>query len=271
MRLLPIVPLLSGLALACAPAAPSGPDAGPVRKQIIFDFGGQLRIHPVETAWRTDEGTLDQVPSLEGLTVKVEDATSAKAGRPALKTVTSTADGAWSAPEVDVALVSIAIVTSVEGPGLFNSAFGIQRGRPTASKLDLVTWVLTEAFVDHLAKAARGDALDAQTEFKAHGFSFGQITTPSGEPVAGAKLALVQSTGPLEFTGTEEVKLYYLNDDLSGLNATAATGAKGLFILENAGDATDYTAILGDRKFENRLSGSREEAVVSFFIAEKPQ
>jgi hypothetical protein len=269
MRLLPpTASLLATLALACAPTTPvdNWPDAGPTRKKILFDFGGHVRLHPIEVAWRTQNGTLEDAPSLVGLELKVEDATSARSGKPALKTVTTTEDGAWFAPEVDVAVVSVAIVASAKGPGLFDSAFGIQRGRPTASKLDLTTWVLSAAFVDHIAAAVGGDT----AAFKENGFAFGQITTASGAAVPGAKLGLAQNP-PIEFSGTETVKLYYPNDDLTGLNSSAQTAAMGLLILENAGDAEDYTALAEGKKFENRLTGSRSNAVVSFFIAEKPQ
>lgn len=264
MRLLSLG-LAATLAVACAPVEPSGPDAGFTKKQILHDFGGSVAYHPLEIDWRTANHTMDTLPSLAGVTVKVQDATSALAGKPPLKTVTTDADAKWFAEKVDVAVVSIAILATVEGEGLFESGFGIQRGRPNADKLDLTIWVMSDAFATHLATAVGATDVDA---FKTVGFAFGQIKDLAGNPVAGAKLALFQDPTPVEFTGTETTKVHYLNDDLSAKNGEPVTGAGGVVILEDAGDTQDYTAIATGKKFENRLSGSRASSVVSFFINE---
>lgn len=250
------------LIAACAPASEEpGPDAGQTSNERIVDISGKVQFHPLEVEWRTNAGTLGEAPSLAGVTVNIEDAVRAKAGLSPLKTVTSGADGSFTAEDVDVKIVTIAILASVQGAGLYYSGYGLQRGRPSADLVDMPVYVFSNAFIDTLVDGLTEDPAG----FKATGFALGTIRTTGAQPLAGAKIARTSDpTNP--FTGDETIGVLYPKDDFSGVRTEGDTGEKGLVLLTNAGDAKDYTAIKEGYEFEERLTGSRGDAVVSFFI-----
>lgn len=255
-------PALVALVLAaCAPATEGTPDAGGTTNQKIYDISGKVQLHPLEVAWRTAKGTLDQAPSLGGVTVHIEDAVQAKAGLPPLKTVTAASDGTFVATDVDVKVVTIAILASVEGEGLYFSGYGLQRGRPSADLVDMPVYVFSAAFIDAFTAILTSDP----ASLKETGFALGVIRDVDDSPIAGASIAKTSDPGR-PFDGDDTIGVLYPNDDLSGLREAKTTGAQGVVVLTNAGDAKDYTALSAGKTFEERLTGSRGNSVVSFFI-----
>lgn len=253
------LPLLA----ACAAAPEEETDAGRKYERQIVDVSGQVKLHPLEVKWRTDQSM--ELPSLEGLTVKVEDALKATASQPALESTTSDADGRFSVPDVDVTNVTLALVASVDDPSgvLAPCGYGLVRGQPEGDLTDMPVYVVSAAFLDHIA-APTGLLADELLDL---GFMFVQFVDKTGETaLPEAKLGLVNLSKTTVLEDSEENPLWYLDETLTGVHTGTSTSDSGVLLYVPAFGAKEYTGVKDGTSFEVKLAGARKGFVLSVFI-----
>lgn len=264
-RVLALVAALP-LAFACGTPADETPDAGRKYEDKIIEVTGRVTLHPLEVKWRA-ERTLD-LPSLAGLTVSVEDALKATSGQPALKTVTSGADGSFEVAEVDVTNVNLALVASVKDPTevLAPCGYGLVRGQPPGDLLDMPVYVVSNDFLDYIAEPT-GYTSDELLDL---GFMFVQITDKAHETgIAGAKLAIRKLSQNHVIEHDDDNPLWYMNETISALAPAAETSAGGVLLYVPEFGAKEYTALKDGSEFELKLAGARKKFVLSVFIVQE--
>lgn len=273
MRLLD-ASLLALALVACAPSeTPSGgTDAGtpPAARHEYVAVSGEVKFHPLELEWRAaaSQGT---PPSLQGLTVRVENSTDALLKRPPLASDTLAADGKFSFAQVDVVNVSLALVGSVKDPAatpnVMESGYGLHRYEPgdprPAEFKDKPVYVISTAFEKKLA-----DALGMDTAgLEADGFVLGRVVDAEGKGVEGAQVGRVGLSGIEPITnGEDEHLIDYLNDDLSGTITGGKTGPSGAFVLFPGASTKEYSAIKAGATFTSHLSGARQGTALTLFL-----
>ncbi len=248
--------------VACGEAAPpdTTPDAGSRLRNEYVSVAGQVRFHPLEAELRAADATLGELPSLAGLTVRVENSVDALLNKPPLATATLAADGKYSFEKVDVVNVTLALVGSVKpaspGADVVESGYGLHRyvvgdARP-ASFADKPVYVVTRKLVERLAGALDMDA----AAFEAGGAVLGRVVDGQGGAVEGAVVKVSQND-----------ELFYLSDDLKRAPADqTATGKSGAFLLLPSPGTHEYTASLPGATFNVKLGGRRPGTVLTLLI-----
>jgi hypothetical protein len=241
-----------------------------------------VQYHPQELRWRTAQGgELATPPSIKGTKLNVEDAIKAQSNLPPLKTVEvvtegdSPIEGTFEAVDVDVKGTTLALVASVEKPGdnewIF-SGYGLGKPPFAAVITDLPVYVVSKAFLQHLANVVERDLSTMLEE----GFVLGGASSDDHKTgKAGAKLVRLYGTGASARVEEITENLFYLNDDLSAKIDVRETSASGAWIRLNAGSAATYTMIdkdatkfmeEGKRYFKEHLNGSRAGTALSVFF-----
>lgn len=272
--------------VACTPDDPEGnnntnPDGGSQTVRYV-KLSGTVQYHPQELRWREAKGgEFATPPSLAGTKLNVEDAIKAQSNLPPLKTVEVKTEGdhpltgTFEATDVDVKGTTLALVASVEKPGdnewIF-SGYGLGKPPFPAVMTDLPVYVVSKAFLQHLASVVERDLSTMLEE----GFVLGGASTHDHSAgVAGSKLVRLYGTGSAARVEEITENLFYLNDDLSAKVNVRETSASGTWIRLNAGSAATYTMIdkdatkfmeQGKRYFKEHLNGSRAGTALSVFF-----
>ena len=253
---------LSLAVIACGDAAPADttPDAGSRVRNEYVSVAGEVKFHPLEAELRASDSTLGGLPSLTGLTVRVENSIDALLNKPPLASATLAEDGKFAFEKVDVVNVTLALVGSVKpaspGAEIVESGYGLHRyvpgdARPT-SFTDKPVYVVSRKLVERLAGALDMDV----AAFESGGAVLGRVVDKTGKAVEGAVVNVAQND-----------ELFYLGDDLKTVPADLkATGKSGAFVLLPSPGTHEYSASLQGATFSTKLGGRRPGTVLTLLI-----
>lgn len=243
------------LGVGCGGEEPRGRARNTPGEQILLDavvsVNGTAKLFPVAESWLAGRG--QQAPSLEGLTLQLEDPL-----RSALSdvdglwgTMTLEASGAFEAKAVLVQWVNLGIAAGVldereQGNTSGTSASFVRsttllydveqmEEKPQFAIENAEAFVLPRAFHDHLTSLTSSQiqmwSNQQQTTLVGTGFILGQVVDAAGNPVAGVKLAADEEHPKLTN------HFVYPNGALDGLQWS--TSPNGLFIFIHDGQAID--------------------------------
>jgi len=210
----------------------------------IINVSGMAALHPDALAWMNLEGRTP--PSLEGLTVAVEEPLKAAAADPdaVFGTDTLGPDATFLVGGVDTAEVVVGVTASVldenDGGTLVPARTSIYDpaiyGTPPLEDLIGVrAWALPDAFHDQLTQAVGTQRISGLTfdggvgTLIEAGFILGKVVDAQGQPVLGAVL----STGVPEL----DDRIFYPNVDFTDA-FRGGTNANGLFVYVHSGVET---------------------------------
>ena len=243
---------LTGLFALLTAAACSGngnngtPDAGGTDADIdpfedpVIRVSGTAEVHPSAKAWL--EGNSQPLPSLEGLTLRVQEPLRVALNDPGavFGSVTLGADAAFAVDGVDTARVNTGIAAGVldermgPNPVVVRTSTAIwdvqlRQGKPELDISDARAWALPTEFHDQLTVSIGEAAIQAVTGDSTKvtlidaGFMLGRVVDAEGNPVAGAVIG-----------GISHVVMTWLASGFAAPRADVATALE-LFLISVAG------------------------------------
>jgi hypothetical protein len=286
-----VLALVTAWALAgCPGGGPNPPTDGGDDTLLVppIDVSGQVVFHPAAVDYLGDAGVA--LAPLEGLTVRVEDPLSVALGDPegifgSMQVPDAGTFAFTDVPANDVLLGLAAAVRDdgpdggeVASPRVVRSAtvvwdVAVEASKPKQDITDAVAFAVPMGFHDVLTQAVTVAKIQAiaGTQFDSlveAGFILGRVVNVSGAPVAGARIAPVQTNFLSQF--------FYLSSDLSSATQAtevgASTSSNGLFVfVHTGGEVSPFNfRIEGQSAYGLRNAGAASGAALVMTVAPKP-
>jgi hypothetical protein len=292
------------LALVATAAACSGKtggaDAGDndsgVFTNPIITASGTLSLFPTLADWYTARGATP--PSFAGIPLVAEEPLLSLENNPnadLAKIPSMPANGAFQFTGIDTGKIVLGLIASLrdarpiygEGDGGFDAGTissgdggfvipagyaqfprcltPMAQGRPSADLTNVAAYAFTFDFLAYL------DGVMGTTgaqELLTQGFIFGIVVDASSNPVSG--VSVKDSTGQIA-----DSQISYLNDTITAMKPTSdpTTGAKGVFVIPNAGASGAPPSLVvirsgnRDLTYASRLAGSTSGDVFQLVMA----
>lgn len=250
-------------------AGPDGNDIPP--EDLRITVSGTAHIHPVAASWLQSQGR--PVPSLEGLTLRIEEPLKVATNDPLgiFGTVTLSDAGTFSVSNVRVELVNLGIAAGIKDdaadggtPRVIRAASAIydvalEGRKPDRDISGAKAYAVPTEFHDQLTRAVTEQRIrsitagNEQTTLIGAGFMLGRIVDDKGNPVSGAKVLANNSAA--------QDRIFYPTADFSSVTQNA-TAEHGLFLyVHNAGSVLTFKfSIDGRPEYLQRNAGAAKDA-----------